>query len=119
MNMMTVPHTNGSTKGMQKNWLRSTVEEFFSSVNWDDRPIEVIEPTQNLEESSTSHSGQSLGTPPRSGLSLTMSVSTFFDAFPWEGQPVIAEPLSVQETAAEEPEEDSNDITLDDFSGLF
>lgn len=119
MNMMTVPHTNGSANGMQKVWLRSTVEEFFSSVNWEDRPIEVVEPKQDLEESSGSKAGQALRNISELGLSLTMTVDDFFNAFPWEGKPIIAEPIPVQETSSGEPEDDANDITLDDFSGLF
>ncbi len=119
MNMMTVPHTNGSAKGMQALWLRSTVEEFFSSVNWDDRPIEVVESKALLENAlaSTTHSDVAEGA--HLSLSLAMSVNAFFDAFPWEGQPMIAAPIPVHNTALKEPEDDVNDITLDDFSGLF
>lgn len=117
MNMMTVPHTNGSAKGMQKVWLRSTVEEFFSSVNWDDRPVEVVEPKALVEDASDP---ETLAQPVSSHhpLSLSMSVNDFFDQFPWEGQPIIAAPLPVNE-ASPEADDDANDITLDDFSGLF
>jgi len=118
MNMMTLPHTNGSAKGMQQTWLKSTVEEFFSTVNWDDRPIEVVKPQQLSEEISSS---ASTATPAPGGpsLSITLSVSEFFDAFPWEGQPTIAAPIPVQNMVPQETEEGVNDITLDDFSGLF
>lgn len=117
MNMMTVPHTNGSAKGMQQRWLTSTVEEFFSSVNWDDRPLEVVTPTLLFDD--TTLNSEPSASAATISLSLTMSVSEFFDAFPWEGQPIIAAPIPVQETSPDDPPEDVNDVTLEDFSDLF
>jgi hypothetical protein len=104
---------------MQQRWLKSTVEEFFSSVNWDDRPIEVVTPKTLFDGDSTPDSAEPSGSPAHVSLSLTMSVSEFFDAFPWDGQPIIAAPIPVQETSPDDPPEDVNDVTLEDFSDLF
>lgn len=110
---MTLPHTNGSAKGMQQAWLRSSVEKFFSTINWDDRPLEVKARAASADPTSEQTNASNGSTP----LSLTMSVSQFFELFPWEGQRVIAAPLPVEAPIVDEVSAD--EITLDDFSELF
>lgn len=114
MNMMTLPRMNGSAKGMQQLWLRSSVEEFFSTINWDDRPIEVqpeiTAPDTELSEQAVVSNSPAL-------LSMTLSVGTFFELFPWDGQRVIAAPVAVEAPITDEISAD--EITLDDFSDLF
>ncbi|MGB3493371.1 MAG: hypothetical protein WBA57_11620 [Elainellaceae cyanobacterium] len=114
MNMMTIPHMNGSAKGMEQLWLRSSVEKFFSTINWDDRPLEVKSEASAPE---LEQSDQAVIPNGVAQLSMALSVKQFFDLFPWEGQPVIAAPLAVETTITDEVTGD--DITLDDFSDLF
>lgn len=108
---MTMLHNNGSAQGMQDLWLRSTVEEFFSAINWDDRPIE---PAPSVSKVDSEPAASSAAHTP---LSMTMSVSQFFTLFPWDGQRAIAAPLSVTMPLPNTTE--GADITLDDFSDLF
>lgn len=114
MNMMTTPHMNGSAKGMQMLLLRSTVHEFFSSVNWENRPLQPVESQPLLENHTASNAVQTNTTHAPLGLDLTMSVNTFFDVFPWDGKPTIAEPIAADVLPLEE---DDDEVTLDDFFG--
>ncbi len=81
-------------------WLESSVQEFFSALNWEDLPLDI----QHGEVTS-----QYSNAP----LSLDLSVSRFFAAINWEGA-AIAAPVSAitQPTSADR-------FTLDDFSDLF
>lgn len=107
MNLATLTR-NGSSPhgsapiGSTKNWLQSSVQEFFSRINWEDAPLEV----QELKL----HALQGSDTP----LSLTLSVSQFFAAIPWEGTPIA--PQTGNQVESESTE---NAFTLDDFSNLF
>jgi len=104
MSTMTLPSKNGSAQGMTSAWLPSSVQEFFSAVNWDDRPLEPPTPEQTPQ----STTGE---------LSLEMTVTQFMEAVSWDGERVIAAFTPVDEPIAAEPPAD--EITLDDFSGLF
>lgn len=97
---LTHVHANGSAKGMRP-WLQTSVQQFFSGFNWDDRPV-------------TMHSDAAPSIEP---LSLTMRVSQFFNAIPWEGSRAIAAPAPVEAPLPSTPTAD--DLTLDDFSSLF
>ncbi|MEB3355514.1 MAG: hypothetical protein VKK04_02115 [Synechococcales bacterium] len=101
---MTLPSKNGSAQGMTSTWLPSSVQEFFSAVNWDDRPLEPQAP----EQAHQATTGE---------LGLDMTVTQFFEAIAWDGVRVIAAFTPVEEPMAEESTVD--EITLDDFSGLF
>jgi hypothetical protein len=114
--MMTAPHRNGSAKGMQTLWLRSSVQEFFSSVNWENRPLQVVEPEDLFSSHHESTASQAQSERQSSGLDMTLSVSQFFDVFPWDGKPAIAEPIALSNLSLED-EEPEEEITLDDFFG--
>ncbi len=114
MNMMTLPRMNGSSKGMQHIWLRSSVENFFSTINWEDRPLEVA---PEVSASDTELSDQPVVSNGATPLSMTLNVGQFFELFPWEGQRIIAAPVAVEAPVTDEAAVD--EITLDDFSDLF
>lgn len=106
MSTMTLPSTNGSSAYRPAQaWMQSSVQKFFSNINWEDNPPEVQEAKQASSE--PGHTGP---------LSLTMSVSQFFAALNWDGS-AIAAPVP----QAQEPPQPSkpDEITLDDFSSLF
>jgi hypothetical protein len=104
MTALTLPQTNGSQAGSPMNsWLQSTVRDFFTTINWEDRPPD-IQPLVALPlEESTDEP-----------LNLGMSVCKFFGSFNWDGAEIAA-PVKVQPTAFPP----QSDFTLDDFSGLF
>lgn len=83
-----------------EDWLQSSVREFFSQLNWDDRPLNL----------------QDIAVDPVSPqpLSLDMSVSYYFSAIDWEGS-AIAAPIAIPDL----PSAPARDLTLDDFSSLF
>ncbi len=85
-------------------WLQSSVQAFFTAVNWEDQPLEV----QELKLTALQESGQPT-------LSLYMSVNRFFAAVNWDGSAIAADPV-LPELAAPQPQDS---FTLDDFSGLF
>ncbi|MBE9178899.1 hypothetical protein IQ268_10035 [Oculatella sp. LEGE 06141] len=103
MSTMNLVQTNGSSALVNPPvWLRASVQEFFTTFNWDDSPPEVQELKLNAMEE---------GTP----LSMTLSVSQFFGAVAWDGAAIAAPPLSDSPTVLT----DAKDFTLDDFSDLF
>lgn len=109
MNIITPTSLNGRgiTTG---SWLSLSVREFFTSVNWENRPPEVRELTQELVISGTQ------GIP--SSLSLSLTVSQFFGAIPWDG--VAIAPMPIQESEALPPvSTGEGDFTLEGFSDLF
>ncbi len=89
----------------QAAWLAQPVGVFLQGINWEDKPpvVQALAQEQN---------------PPTGPLSLRLSVSQFFAAIPWLGQPTdvrvaAAAPSSIPVAATEE------DFTLDQFSDLF
>lgn len=99
----TLTHTNGSAPHTTP-WLTQSVQQFFSSVNWDDNPPEL----QELKQTGA----QGVNTE----LSMTLTVSQFFSAVNWDGAAIASIPES-QDLV--EPIAPANDFTLDDFSNLF
>ncbi|MEB3213117.1 MAG: hypothetical protein VKL39_17330 [Leptolyngbyaceae bacterium] len=97
-------------------WLRSTVQEFFSSVNWENRPLQVVD-SQDLFSNHAEPDAAPGGTAkPLLKLDMKLSVNQFFDIFPWEGQPAIAEPISLTDLPLGDDTVD-DEVTLDDFFG--
>ncbi|MBM0741467.1 hypothetical protein JOY44_07540 [Phormidium sp. CLA17] len=96
-----MPIVNGSAPMNTSNWLHSSVQEFFSTLNWEDLPPD----TQQMGQVTSQYSD--------APLSLNLSVSSFFAAVNWEGA-TIAAPVSVPIQSSP-----ANNFTLDDFSGLF
>ncbi len=114
MSPLTLSHTNGAQMPppmdvrpgeSQANhaWLQSSVTEFFSAINWDDKPPEVYAATL------PSHTAAA------EALSLEMSVTRFFGSFNWDGI-AIAAPAPVAPTPEAKPKKN---FTLDEFSDLF
>lgn len=104
MSPLTLIHTNGSTSHtMSQPWLQSSVQQFFSAINWEDNPPEV----QELKLTKTQTDDEL--------LSMTLSVSQFFGAIAWDGRSIAAPPTH---TESSQPSKDVN-FTLDDFSELF
>lgn len=120
MSPMTLAQTNGSvahppmnsaSNKAEQDWLQLSVQAFFEPYPWDGRPI--APPPQPTSPRTAA---------PPQAPSLTSSVNQFFEWFPWEGAAIIAAPLPLLEEAAAADEEGpitANDLTLDDFSGLF
>jgi hypothetical protein len=105
--------TNSSTLHMETTiWLQQTVQQFFSSFNWEDQLPEV----QELRAASQADHAEP--------LSLKLTVSQFFGAINWEGNHAIATPINSELTFIKDrlaidilPNDDG--FTLDDFSNLF
>lgn len=93
-----------------ESWLALSVREFFTAVNWENKPPEIQQLSQELVISATQ------GT--ISPLSLNLTVSQFFGAIPWDGSTIASLPNqtdgSFLATTA-----DSSDFTLEGFSDLF
>lgn len=102
MTSVTPVQNNGSTGSSPDAWLRSSVQQFFTAINWDDQPLESQTSKATLFDNSDAP------------LSLTLSVSQFFAAINWSGTTIAASapPQSVTPPPAD-------DLTLDDFSSLF
>lgn len=106
MNMLsTTASRNGAVATpADREWLTLTVQQFFSTVNWDDQPLAV----QEIKRTSMQTGGP---------LSLTLTVSQFMSAIPWDGQ-AIAAPVPLAEPAPM-TESKGLELTVDDFSSLF
>lgn len=112
MTHASLPHQNGATNGAiatngatAAGWLKQTVEQFFSHVNWEDQPPEI----QILRHTAAPGQAQS--------LSLLLTVNQFLSAINWEGG-AVAQPIK----PAVEPSgstQQPNAFTLEDFSDLF
>lgn len=114
MTTMTLPQRNGShpvipDRAPAPAWLRQSVQQVFSSMNWDDHPPEIHE-LKTAASETIAQGGQA------EPLSLTMKVNQFFATFNWDGA-AIALPTppanSVEQTSP------GDAFTLDDFSDLF
>ena len=109
--MITITPTNlnGRTE-TPKSWLGLSVREFFSTVNWENKPPEIQELSQELVASAT----QGLS----GSLSLSLTVHQFFSAIPWDGVEIA--PMPVQEVEKPPVASAANDdFTLAGFSDLF
>ena len=107
MNQLTAMPKNGrSEERTSSHWWQASVQDFFSSINWEMHPVEVQEFKQAQLQGSTKP------------LSLTLSVAQFFSCMAWDGQPVVA-PDFADSQNLEIPREETDDLTLDDFSDLF
>ncbi|XHX80175.1 MAG: hypothetical protein RBJ76_09685 [Stenomitos frigidus ULC029] len=103
MSALTLPQTNGAKAHLAvASWQRDSVKAFFTSVNWDDHPPAM----QEIKQSSSKDSN--------APLSLKMSVCQFFATVNW-ADTAIAAPTAVQPS----PPPARDELTLDDFSGLF
>lgn len=96
-----IASANGSAHTHSHNWLQSSVQEFFSTLNWEDLPPNI----QQIGEVTFQYSD--------APLSLDLSVSRFLAAINWEGA-AIAAPVN-----APTPSTSADSFTLDDFSDLF
>lgn len=99
MTSLTLPQMNGSSSKAADAWLQSSVQEFFSNLNWDDQPQRSVQSAPSVEDEP---------------LGLETSVSRFFAAFNWDGNAIAAPPPTKQL-----PVKQSKDFTLDEFSDLF
>jgi hypothetical protein len=104
MNKLTISDTNGKRAGLPKEWLRRSVGEFFTAINWDLQQLLV----QQIKQAAWQGSNEP--------LSPMLSVSQFFSCFAWEGNQIAA---PVPDRNAPAAESSSNALTLDDFSSLF
>ncbi len=92
---------NDSASMNTSNWLQSSVQEFFSTLNWEDLPLDIQHPGQVSPQYSDAP------------LSLNLSVSNFFAAVNWEGATIAAPVLTTTQPTS------NTSFTLDDFSDLF
>jgi len=99
MSTLARPQMNGSTAvPTPHTGLQSSVQTFFSAINWDGYPPEVL-PLNEINPEP---------------LSLEMSVSRFLATFNWEGGAIAAAtPINPLPTTAQK------EFTLDEFSDLF
>uniref|UniRef100_A0A832H2J9 Uncharacterized protein n=1 Tax=Oscillatoriales cyanobacterium SpSt-402 TaxID=2282168 RepID=A0A832H2J9_9CYAN len=103
MSTLTLPNMNGSsTYKPADQWLQSSVQTFFSHVNWDDTPPNVQQSTATALDATDEP------------LSLEMSVTRFFATFNWDGSEIAA-PVPVEQLHPTS----KGEFTLDDFSDLF
>ena len=103
MSSLTLPQRNGASVSQPADvWLQSSVQTFFSVINWDDHPQEVSVSILIPDDDSDDQS-----------ISLAMSVGRFFAQFNWEGDAIAAP------SPTEIPQPKSQEFTLDDFSDLF
>lgn len=94
--------SNTAKLGPTESWKIQSVQNFFSEINWENVAVQMPLPTVKSGERT---------------VNPNMTVSDFFSAISWEGEMVIAAPSAIEMNLPEEDEAD--DLTLDDFSGLF
>jgi hypothetical protein len=104
MTTLTLNPTNGAKPHSQP-WLVLSVQQFFSTINWEDNPPEL----QEMKLTAAQTEG---GT-----LSLTLTVNQFFTAVNWEGAAIASVPNISEVPTSEVSSIDK--FTLDDFSDLF
>ena len=103
---LTLPTRNGSGAiAATETWLEQSVQQFFSTFNWEDHPPEV------QEIKLTSLSLGEVDAP----LSLSLTVGQFFSSINWDDTTIAAAPTLPSSSMP--PTRD--DLTLDDFSSLF
>jgi hypothetical protein len=108
--MLTLPQTNGSKASVPApSWLQSSVQAFFTAINWENNPPEI----QQIRQSTAQP--VSFDTPSPQALNLIMSVNQFFAAINWDNATIAGNATSSESQSPAKPK----DITLDDFSDLF
>jgi hypothetical protein len=108
--MLTLPQTNGSkASAPTQSWLQSSVQAFFTAINWENHPPEI----QQIQQSTAQSANSPMPSP--QVLNLSMSVNQFFAAINWDNATIAGNATSDEP----QPPAKSKDITLDDFSNLF
>ncbi|GAB4376106.1 MAG: hypothetical protein Kow00121_22700 [Elainellaceae cyanobacterium] len=103
--MISIAPPNGNGSHLHQSiWRQRTVQQFFTSVNWEDHSPEI----QELRQSSSNG---------HRSLSLDLKVSQFFNAIDWEGSTIATVPHYQESAAAQGSGADA--FTLEDFSDLF
>ena len=109
--MITITPTNSNGRAAAtESWLALSVREFFTTVNWENKPPEVQQLSQELVISAR----QGTASP----LSLNLTVSQFFGAIPWDGAAIASLPVQTDDILLSDPTNGS-DFTLEGFSDLF
>jgi hypothetical protein len=95
---------NGGTLRTEA-WLTASVQEFFQGINWDNQSQQIQDIKQAVRQGSVA------------SLDLSLPVSQFLGAIPWEGG-AIAPPSAIADISFDDRSPASN-LTLEDFSSLF
>lgn len=114
MSTMTLIQRNGSAEGVNP-WLKTTVQQFFQELNWENRPQSQPSASPSAK---TSPTAAPVAPVMPAAPDLTASVNQFFGAIAWDGTPTVAAPLPAEEPSAPSPPAEKN-VTLDDFFGSF
>lgn len=131
---------NGSAPKQQE-YLQNTVQAFFEDFNWEGVEASKPQATSPVIPDSAEDLFADFGADLDTGLepnqvqplseelvepvdvkTSKVSVEAFFQAFPWEGHPTIAAPVTPDVSVDILPNlesEEENDLTLDAFSDLF
>lgn len=117
MSTMTLIQRNGSAEGVNP-WLKTTVQEFFQGVNWENRVQPPSSPLPKPQPQPSSPAAAPLAATPAS-LDLTLSVTQFFEAIAWEGIPRIGASPSKDASPPSPSAQPETSETLDDFFGSF
>ena len=88
-----------------KAWLRQSVQDFFTNLNWLGSPVTAHTPIEN---------GHAL----QPHLNLTLTVAEFFQAVNWDGMPQVGVIPSANNSPISSETSDL-DVTIDDLMGLF
>lgn len=111
MNAAPLVSMNGSAP-FTRSWLQQSVQEFFSGINWEDKPIEIYELSQGLAAGTLYHT-------PDVALSLSLTVSQFMAAIPWDGATIGALPTTTAPVDDDFDQDSPDSLTLEGFSDLF
>ncbi len=86
-------------------WLRQSVQDFFTNLNWLGSPLTVPVAAEN-------------GHAPQPHLNLTLTVAEFFQAVNWDGIPQVGVIPPANNSPISSDTSDL-DVTIDDLMGLF
>ncbi len=86
-------------------WLTASVQEFFQGINWENQSQQVQDIKQAVRQGAVT------------SLDLSLSVSQFLGAIPWDGGAIA--PSSVIADISLDDSSPANNLTLEDFSSLF
>ena len=116
---------------MSSLWQHFSVQEFCNQGNWSGKPqVDTVDTNDIFQEVSWlcqkiedffSHSnwkGELISEISRPAFSLTLTVASFFQLFPWESESKISPSLKLEPV----PESDSfpsDELRLDNFTNLF